>query len=159
MLARSNIVYEGLVVLQAIQVAILWLHDWIPLGRLNNVRAVQAQDTRARLIRVTIIQSLPYTIGLIYSAAHLGSAYPGWLRYWLWISYGLLFAGEIRAWWWPYLIRPDSERALRYNTMFGGTHAFLPMHNGMVPNTLHSTLHAATAATLIMLLCLATQGT
>jgi hypothetical protein len=36
--------------------------------------------------------------------------------------------------------------------MFGKTYSFLPVRNGMVPNTAHILLHLATAATLIVLL-------
>jgi hypothetical protein len=34
-----------LICLQAVQVAILWAHDWVPFGRLNDIAAVQAHDT------------------------------------------------------------------------------------------------------------------
>jgi hypothetical protein len=98
-----------------------------------------------------LIQSVPYTIGLVSSVVGLSSRFPGWLWYWLWISYGLLFLGELRAWWLPYLVRPEPERAARYRVMFGATHAFLPERNGIRPNTLHVALHACTAATLIVL--------
>ena len=140
-----------LIFLQAIQVAILWLHDWVPLGRLNDVAKVQAQDRRVRLVRVTLIQSLPFTIGLVASITYAQTEHPSWVWSWLWISYALLFAGELRAWWWPYLIRPDPVRAARYRAMFGHTAAFLPEHNGIVPNALHTILHAVTAVTLIVL--------
>jgi hypothetical protein len=142
---------DALIALQVVQVAILWLHDWVPLGPLNDVRQVQAEDTRARLVRVTLIQSLPYTLGLIFSVTYQRTGHPAWLWTWLWVSYVLLFVGELRAWWLPYLIRPEPERAARYDKMFGGTHAFLPRHNGITPNTLHCVLHAATAGTLIAL--------
>jgi hypothetical protein len=33
-----------LLVLQALQVAFLWTHDWLPLGKLNDVRALRSQD-------------------------------------------------------------------------------------------------------------------
>ena len=69
----------------------------------------------------------------------------------LWISYGLLFLAEIRAWWWPYLVRPDPVRAARYQTLFGSTHAFLPRRHGVVPNTVHVVLQGLTAATLLVL--------
>lgn len=142
-----------LVVLQAIHVAFLWLHDWLPLAPLNDVAAVKRQDPTARLVKVTLIQSLPYTIGLLasllYSAEH--TPYPAWLWSWLWISYGLLLAGELSAWWVPYLIRPDPVRAARYRAMFGNTSGFLPERNGIVPNTLHCLLHVATLATLVTL--------
>jgi hypothetical protein len=140
-----------LVLLQVVQVVILWLHDWLPLSPLNDLSAVRAATSTARLIRVTIIQSLPYTIGLYFSCADISKGFPGWLWYWLWISYGLLFFGELRAWWIPYLVRSEPGRAARYDAMFGSTHAFLPRRYGIVPNTLHVALHACTAATLIVL--------
>jgi hypothetical protein len=46
-----------LLALQVFQVLFLWVHDWIPLGRLNEVAAVRSQDTRRRLVTVTLIQS------------------------------------------------------------------------------------------------------
>jgi hypothetical protein len=140
-----------LVALQAFQVAFLWVHDWIPLGRLNDVAAVRKQDSLGRLIRITLIQSVPFTVGLLFSALYLGRSYPGWLYYYLWISYGLLFIGQLRAWWVPYLVSPNPERAERYRAMFGRTHAFLPKRNGLVPNTAHILLHVATLATLVVL--------
>jgi hypothetical protein len=140
-----------LIALQAFQVAFLWIHDWIPLGRLNDVVAVRKQDSVGRLIRVTLIQSVPFTVGLVFSVLYLGRPYPGWLYYYLWISYGLLFIGQLRAWWIPYLISTEPERAERYRAMFGRTHAFLPKRNGVVPNTAHVLLHVATLATLVVL--------
>ncbi len=142
--------------LQAYQVVFLWAHDWVPLrlpplGPLNDVVAVRASDSRSRLVAVTLIQSVPYTIGLAFSWKHLGGVYPGWLWDWLWISYGLLLAGQLRAWWQPYLVRAEPVRAARYQVMFGRTHAFLPRRNGMVPNTAHVSLHIATLATLVVL--------
>jgi hypothetical protein len=140
-----------LVALQALQVAFLWLHDWVPLAPLNDVLAVRAVDGTSRLARVTLIQAVPYTVGLVFSVAGLAHGVAGWVWWWLWISYGLLFAGELRAWWLPYLVRPEPERAARYRDLFGRTHAFLPQRNGMTPNTLHVALHASTAATLVVL--------
>jgi hypothetical protein len=140
-----------LITLQALQVVILWLHDWAPLGPLNDVSRVQAEDTRARLIRVTLIQSTPFTLGLVFTILYRETQHPSWTWTWLWVSYLALFAGELRAWWLPYLVRPEPERAARYEKMFGGTHAVLPVRNGIVPNTLHCVLHAATAMTLLTL--------
>src|SRR3984957_9310421 len=92
-----------LLAFQAFQVFFLWVHDWIPLGRLNDVAAVRSQDTGRRLVTVTLIQSVPWTIGLCFSLLHFRRPYPDWLYDWLVISYGLLFIGQIRAWWIPYL--------------------------------------------------------
>lgn len=138
--------------LQVFQVLFLWAHDWIPLGRLNDVAAVRSQDTTLRLALVTLIQSVPFSIGLAFSIVHLGRAYPHWLFMWLWISYTMLFVGQLRAWWIPYLLRAEPQRAARYRIMFGRTHYFLPTRNGLVPNTAHILLHVATAATLLLLL-------
>ncbi len=130
-----------LLALQVFQVLFLWVQDWIPLGRLNDVAAVRSQDTRHRLVTVTLIQSVPWTIGLCFSLLQFRRPYPGWLYDWLVISYGLLFIGQIRAWWIPYLFRPEPERAARHQIMFGKTHSFLPPRNGMVPNTAHTDRH------------------
>ncbi len=142
-----------LIVLQVLQVAFLWTHDWVPFGRLNDVAAVRRQDSTTRLIGVTLLQSVPYTIGLVASVACLAEArpFPGWLWNWLWISYGILLVGQLNAWWVPYLLQPQPKRAVRYQAMFGNTRAFLPQRNGIVPNTLHCLLHATTAATLLTL--------
>jgi hypothetical protein len=75
-----------LIFLQGLQVTILWLHDWVQLGRLTDVAAVRAHDTRGRLIRVTVIQSLPFTFGLVASVAFARTGHPAWLWSWLWIS-------------------------------------------------------------------------
>jgi hypothetical protein len=81
----------ALLALQVFQVLFLWVYDWIPLWRLNDVAAVRSQDTRRRLVTVTLIQSVPWTIGLCFSLLHFRRPYPGWLYDWLVISYGLLF--------------------------------------------------------------------
>lgn len=140
-----------LLALQAFQVLFLWIHDWIPLGRLNDVAAVRSVDTRSRLFVVTLIQSVPFTLGLLFCLRGFGRAYPHWLYMWLWISYGALFVGQMRAWWIPYLLHAEPARAARYQIMFGKTHTFLPVRHGLVPNTAHIMLHLATLATLLVL--------
>ncbi|MGA9529158.1 MAG: hypothetical protein WBS24_13680 [Terriglobales bacterium] len=140
-----------LLLLQIFQVLFLWVHDWIPLGRFNDVNAVRSQDSTLRLVVVTLMQSLPFTLGLLFSLLYFRQPYPHWVYMWLSISYTVIFAGQIRAWWIPYLFHFEPERAARYQIMFGNTHRFLPVRNGLVPNTLHIMLHMATAATLLIL--------
>lgn len=141
-----------LIALQVVQVVFLWIHDWIPLGRLNDVAAIRSQGTVRRLVIVTLVQCVPYTIILIFTVRYLGDTFPHWLDSVLGISYSLLLFGQIRAWWVPYLFRADPTLAARYEVMFGNTHSFLPPRNGLVPNTAHILLHACTAATLLVLL-------
>jgi len=46
--------------------------------------------------------------------------------------------GAIISWWIPYLFGTGTHETMeRFNNMFGDTHAFLPIMNGMIPNTLH----------------------
>lgn len=141
----------ALLALQLFHVLFLALHDWVPLGRLNNVAAVRAADPLAKLLAATLISTLPFLIGLAASAHFAGAPLPSWLRIYLWISYGLLFLGELQAWWIPYFLIAEPARAARYQTMFAGTHAFLPVRNGITPNTLHVILHTATVAMLLLL--------
>ncbi len=149
---------EGvLIALQCFHVLFLALHDWIPLGSLNDVKGVRAANPRSKLLAGTLISATPFAIGLAASAVYFGRAYPAWLPWWLWITYGLLFCGEMQAWWIPYLFRAEPERAARYRVMFGATHAFLPERNGIRLNTLHVILHAATVALLIVLGVLTAQ--
>jgi hypothetical protein len=135
--------------LQAIVVAFLLLHDWIPLGRLSNIAAIHNEDSLQRRIFVTLLPALPAAIGLLYSAKYFGRAYPDWLEMLLWISYGLFLFGLLRAWWIPYLLIPDPARAARYQIIFANTHTFLPKRNGMAPDTLHTLFHVVTVATVI----------
>jgi hypothetical protein len=107
-----------LLALQCFHVLFLALHDWIPLGTLNDLKAVRATYPLRKRIIGTLISLIPFVIGLAASAIYFGRVYPAWLLWWLWISYGLLFFGELTAWWIPYLFRYEPERAARYQVMF-----------------------------------------
>ena len=143
--------FNALLALQTFTVLFLALHDWIPLGTLNYVAGVRAADSRSKLFTTTLLSAAPYAFGLAASIIYFHNPYPDWLFWWLWVSYDVLFFGQLRAWWIPYLLRPDPVRAARYQQMFGGTHAFLSERNDIRPNTLHILLHASTAALLIVL--------
>jgi hypothetical protein len=136
--------------LQAFNVAFLFLHDWIPLGRFSNLAAIRSQDTWSHRAFVTLLPGVPAFVCLFYSASYFGQVYPHWLDLWLWIMYGLFFLGLLRAWWIPYLFKTDAQRAARYQIIFANTHKFLPMRNGMAPDTLHTVFHLSVAATLII---------
>jgi hypothetical protein len=140
-----------LLALQAFHVLFLSLHDWIPLGSLNNVAAVRAANPGRKLLTATLISTSFYAFGFAVSILHRNGPYPHWLLWYLLISYLFLFIGELQAWWIPYFGHPQPERAARYQEMFGGTHSLLPARNGIPLNTLHVILHAVTVATLVVI--------
>lgn len=142
---------DTLLALQLFVVLFICLHDWVPLGALNDVRAVQAADSRSRLVAVTAFSTLPFAIGFAASVYYAGQALPHWLLWWLWLSYGGAAWGMLRAWWIPYLLVRSPARAARYQAMFSKTHTLLPERNGIRPDTLHLTLHAAIVAIVILL--------
>jgi high-affinity Fe2+/Pb2+ permease len=137
--------------LQVAVVTFLLFHDWVPLGRLNNLSAIRKQDSLLRSVFVTLLPVVPAALGLFYSVKNFGRTYPDWLEMLLWITYGLFVVGILRAWWIPYLVKADPERAARYQIIFAGTHRFLPERNGMAPDTLHIVFHLVTVATLVAL--------
>ena len=140
-----------LVLLQVVHVLFLSFHDWVPIPPWNDVEAARERDGVARLAVVTAISTAPFVLGLIFTLAHLRDGLPAWVLAWLWGTYGLLFLGALRAWWWPYLVRPEPARAVRYSAMFSRTHSFLPERHGFSPNSLHCAYHAFTAGTLVVL--------
>jgi hypothetical protein len=74
-----------------------------------DVAAIRSQARRRRLVTVTLIQGVPWTIRLCFSLLYFRRLYPGWLYDWLVISYSLLFIGQIRAC--GYLIFSDRNRS------------------------------------------------
>jgi len=140
-----------LLALQAFHVLFLLFHDWIPLGSLNNIAAVRAENSTPKLLLGTAISTSFFLYGLIASAIHRNGPYPHWLLWYLLISYLFLFVGELEAWWIPYFGSPQPERAARYEVMFANTHAFLPARNGIPLNTLHVLLHAFTLAAIVLI--------
>ena len=134
------------------------LHDWIPLGALNNLAGVRTVDTAGKRVAVTALSTLPYAIGFAASAYYASTGFPMWLMWWLRISYGAGLYGMLRAWWVPYLLVPDPVRAVRSQMRFAQTHAFLPMRNGIRPDTLHVCSHAIYVVTLILLGVLTFSG-
>ena len=140
---------------QLFVVLFIALHDWLPLGRLNNLAGIRAVDTTRHLVVVTVLSTLPFAIGLAASVYYARTGFPMWVMVWLWISYGTGAYGMLRAWWIPYLLIRDPERAARYQQRFANTHAFLPARNGIRPDTLHVCFHVVLVV-LIILLCILT---
>ena len=151
---RPNVALDALAIaLQVYVVLFVALHDWVPLGRFNDVSAVRANEPTGKLIAVTVLSTAPFAFGLAESIAH-NAGFPDWLMIYLWASYGVATYGLLRSWWVPYLLSEEPKRAAHYQAMHGRTHSFLPVRNGMRPNTLHVTVHLAIIAMLAALACL-----
>lgn len=148
-LPMRSIPIVALLALQSLVVLFVAFHNWIPLGTLNNVIGVRAVFPTRKLLTTTAINFIPFAIGLAASAFYFGKTYPDWIFWWLWITYLLACYGSLTAWWIPYLLRPNPALAVRYRTMYAGTHAFLPEKNGIRPNTLHVLFDLATLGILI----------
>jgi hypothetical protein len=144
-----SIAQAALVALQCFVVLFVALHNWIPLGALNNVRGVRIAFPTGKLFLTTLLNLTPVAIGLAATVFYFGRTYPGWLFWLLWITYGLACYGSLKSWWIPYLFRRDPALVARYKTMYAGTHSFLPERNGMRPNTLHMLFDIVTVAILI----------
>ncbi|TFJ91857.1 hypothetical protein [Lentibacillus salicampi] len=118
------------------------VQDLIPLGTLNDVEAIASLQSFSETLAVTavgVVQILLLMGGILF---FIGKRYPVLIRIWLIVHPSCIFLGALVAWWIPYLFGIGvEERATRYNAMFGDTHAFLPVMNGIVPNTLHTTFH------------------
>lgn len=139
------------IALQSLHLAILLLHDWIPLAPLTDVEAVRRANKFTHMLLGTAITSVPVAWALWRSVANFGHPYPRGLKIGLWLIYGILFAGELQSWWIPYLFGASPAKVERFQEMFGRTHVFLPVRNGIAPNTFHVFLHLATLATLLVL--------
>jgi hypothetical protein len=135
------------------------LHDWLPLGPLNNLAGIRAADSTQRRLLTTVLSVLPFAIGLAGSFYYSGGRFPEWLIWLLAITYGLGLYGMLRAWYLPYFVYRDTARAERYGARFANTHAFLPMRNGIRPDTLHVGFHAVLVATAVLLCVLLISGT
>jgi predicted outer membrane lipoprotein len=146
--------HNALIIGQVMVVAFLALHDWAPLGKLNNLAGLRAVDTTRRLVFTTAISTMPFAAVLVVSILFARVEYPNWLLWWLWGTYLACAYGILRAWWIPYLGTYDPDRAKRYSTRFAGTHAFLPERNGIRPDTLHVAFHALVVVILALLVCL-----
>jgi hypothetical protein len=147
-----------LIALQSFVVLFVALHNWIPLGSLNDVKAVRSVFPAGKLLVTTLINFTPVAIGLAASVFYFRTGFPGWLFWFLWIFYGLACYGSLKAWWIPYFSRPGPERVARDRAMYGATHAFLPERNGIRPNSLHVIFDVVTVSILLVLAILTAES-
>jgi len=138
--------------------AFVLLHDWVPLGPLNDIQGVRSVMTARELIITTVVNVLSFATVLAIALVFLGKPYPLWARLWLVIHLFFILYGAASAWWIPYFFGTTPEMAASYAAMFGNTHAFLPVRNGIVPNTLHTVFHLTLLTTWLLSLYLLFTG-
>ncbi|MCH1627502.1 hypothetical protein [Fredinandcohnia quinoae] len=126
-------------------------HDWLPLGPFNDVEAVSGDRSLGELVTVTLIGGVQILLFLGAIVFFRGRKYPIWIKIWLVIHQTSIFTGALLDWWIPYFFGYGAdERVERYELMFGDTHSFLPVMNGIVPNTIHVLFHAALLMCIIL---------
>jgi hypothetical protein len=139
----------ALLALQCFVVLFVALHNWIPLGTLNNVKGIRVEFPTGKLLVTTLINFTPVAIGFAATAFYSAES----TRVGCFGGCGSLTdlhaTVHLRPWWMPYLLRPDPQLAARYRTMYAGTHSLLPERNGIRPNTLHVLFDVVTVAILI----------
>jgi hypothetical protein len=143
---------------QTFVVLFIALHDWLPLGKLNNVEGVRSADPVGKLAVTTLVSVLPFAVALGATIHYSPGPFPVWLSWLLWISYGFALYGALRTWYVPYLVVDEPERAQRYKLMHCGTLTFLPERNGLAPNALHVFFHAVLLATAALIVYLTIVG-
>ncbi len=129
----------------------LSLHDWIPLGRLNDLPALRSQRSfSARVIASALMGAISaLALYLNWSQSPLPS-HP--TRIFTFVLYAFFTAGLIRAWWLPYLFGVGLSEKLvaEYKVMFSNTYSFLPIRNGITVNALHIVFHVTAVLALVL---------
>lgn len=125
------------------------MQDLVPLGALNDVEAIASVESLNEIIVTTLIGVIQILLILGGILLFMGKRYPLLVKIWLIIHPACILLGAIMSWWIPYFFGTSTEEKIeRFNIMFGNTHSFLPVMNGIVPNTLHTLFH------LMLLICI-----
>lgn len=125
------------------------VQDLVPLGALNNVVAIASLESLNEIIVTTLVGVVQVLCILGGILLFIGKKYPLLVKIWLIVHPAFILFGAIMSWWIPYLFGTGTEEKIeRFNIMFENTHSFLPVMNGIVPNTLHTLFH------LMLLICI-----
>ncbi len=87
------------------------VQDLIPLGNLNDIKAVASVHSTNEIIVITLIgvvQILLLIGGILF---FIGKKYPLWIRIWLIIHPAFIFIGALFSWWIPYPAWPADHPA------------------------------------------------
>ncbi len=129
------------------------VQDLVPMGTLNDVEAIASVESLNEIIVTTLIGVVQILLILGGVLLFMGRKYPLLVKIWLIVHPASILSGAIMSWWIPYFFGTGTEEKIeRFNIMFENTHSFLPVMNGIVPNTLHTLFH------LMLLICIILTG-
>jgi hypothetical protein len=133
--------FSILFILQLIIFLFLILHDLVPLGRFNDVRAVKEYKGIHKTIRDALINGIPYGF-LVLVFIYVGhGTYPLWAKIYTLLVYSLYTLGILLSWYIPYFFGASEKRKIAYQKQFHNTITFLPWRNGITVNALHVIYH------------------
>lgn len=126
-------------------------HDLVQIGTLNDIDALLQVKTFKQVIISTIINVTQIVLLLGLILIFIGRKYPLWAKLWLVIHPSCIFIGALLLWWIPYFTGyKAAEKVESYQQMFGNTHTFLPVMNGIVPNTIHVIFHTTLLTCIVL---------
>ncbi|MGE3557312.1 MAG: hypothetical protein AB7M93_30845 [Candidatus Obscuribacterales bacterium] len=129
------------VVIQAVLILFMALHDWVRAAPLNDIDALAKEDSVMKRLIGSAINTGWVLVPFIVTLVYFPGPYPEWATGLFLAFYVGLTAGTILSWWIPYFFgsSPEHKRAFR---KFAKTHHCLPpIKDHVVPNTLHILLH------------------
>ncbi|MBA4536703.1 hypothetical protein H1Z61_05975 [Bacillus aquiflavi] len=97
--------------LQAFIFIFLILHDWVPLGDLNDVQAVQSVNTTSELLFLTALNSVPFAIAFFLCCYYAGKVYPFLMKLFLIIYFPALLSVSCRHGGFPTFLELQQKRS------------------------------------------------
>ena len=135
--------HEGLWLFFMLWQTILWvilaIHDWLPLGRLNDVTALRKQQSLFATLCATVINlgACTWALWLTLPVGKLGVSLPLDVV----LIYLFMTVGTLLAWWKPYFFGSSAEMKQKMQP-YVNTHHVLPARGDNIrPNTLHLIVH------------------
>jgi hypothetical protein len=129
-------------ILQAILLAFMLFHDWLPLKPFNDIVTLKKTDGDFSRALSSAVNGLTVAIPLMITLAYRNRfVLPLSISLTIFFFYLLLTIGTLVNWWIPYLFGSSKKHKQQFNK-FKNTHHFLPARKDhVIPNTLHVILH------------------
>jgi len=126
------------IVFQSILLIMYLIQDTVNLAPLNNLSRQIKHLGWPKTIMATVITSGLLAFSLYATIEHPAPSLPLSLKIFEVIWWGTQMIGMYVAWYKPYIFGPTEKELAMYQTLFSGTHSFLPVRKGFPgPNTWH----------------------